>query len=71
MIRLMSDEPFPPQPSRKPVQAKLSKDFTTALSAFQKVSRQSAEKQKIAVETQKRNVDAALELQDEARTEWV
>jgi hypothetical protein len=59
------------QPSRKPVQQKLSKDFTAALSAFQKVSKLSAEKQKIAVESQKRKVDEAHEAQEEGRLSCV
>lgn len=55
----------PVQPSRTAAQAKLSKDFTAALSSFQKVSRLSAEKQKVAVATQKRRVDDAIEQQED------
>jgi syntaxin 7 len=46
------------------VQTKLSKEFTTAVAAFQRVQRLSAEKQRSHVETQKRRVE---ELADEER----
>lgn len=52
------------QAARKPVQTKLSKEFTNAVAAFQKVSRLSAEKQRSHVETQRRRVE---ELADEER----
>jgi syntaxin 7 len=48
------------------VQTKLSKEFTTAVAAFQRVQRLSAEKQRSHVETQKRRVE---ELADDER--WV
>ncbi|ORY32248.1 putative t-SNARE [Naematelia encephala] len=47
--------------SRKPIQSKLSREFTSALSAFQRVQRLSAEKQRSNVESQKRRVDALIE----------
>lgn len=47
--------------NRKPVQSKISKDFTAALTGFQKVQRLSAERQRHYVEDQKRAVhDAAV-----------
>ena len=49
------------QSSRKPVQSKLSREFTTALTAFQRVQRLSAERQRTSVETQKRKVDQLVE----------
>ena len=49
---------------RKPVQTKLSKEFTTALTAFQRVQRLSAERQRTSVETQKRKVDQLVEGED-------
>lgn len=47
--------------SRKPIQTKLSRDFTTAITAFQRVQRLSAEKQRSNVEVQKRRVDQMVE----------
>ena len=49
------------QSSRKPIQTKLSREFTTAISAFQRVQRLSAERQRTTVETQKRKVDKMVE----------
>lgn len=47
--------------NRKPIQSKISKDFTAALTGFQKVQRLSAERQRHYVEDQKRAVhDAAV-----------
>ncbi|WVN85213.1 uncharacterized protein L203_100358 [Cryptococcus depauperatus CBS 7841] len=46
---------------RKPIQVKLSKDFGDAISAFQRVQRLSAEKQKVYIEKQKRKVDRMVE----------
>ncbi|RXK40581.1 syntaxin 7 [Tremella mesenterica] len=51
----------PGQGQRKPIQTKLSKEFTVALTAFQKVQRASAERQRTSVETQKRQVDRMVE----------
>ncbi|KAK4686612.1 hypothetical protein P7C73_g3507, partial [Tremellales sp. Uapishka_1] len=49
------------QNTRKPIQTKLSKEFTTALTAFKRVSQLSAERQRSAVESQKRKVDRMVE----------
>jgi hypothetical protein len=43
------------------VQTKLSKEFTNAITAFQRVQRASAEKQRSTVESQKRTVDRMVE----------
>ncbi|EIW69616.1 hypothetical protein TREMEDRAFT_30655, partial [Tremella mesenterica DSM 1558] len=51
----------PGQGQRKPIQTKLSKEFTVALTAFQKVQRASAERQRTSVESQKRQVDRMVE----------
>ena len=50
-----------PQAARKPVQTKLSREFTAAVSAFQRVQRLSAEKQRYHVESQKRRVEELVE----------
>ncbi|ODO03486.1 syntaxin 7 [Cryptococcus wingfieldii CBS 7118] len=47
--------------SRKPIQSKLSKEFTNAITGFQKVQRLSAEKQRLYVENQKRRMDRMVE----------
>lgn len=47
--------------SRKPVQTKLSREFTTAVASFQRVQRLSAEKQRSHVESQKRRVEELVE----------
>lgn len=49
------------QGHRKAVQTKLGRDFTQALQGFQRVQRLSAEKQRGAVEVQKRAVELAEE----------
>ncbi|WOO81099.1 Syntaxin pep12 [Vanrija pseudolonga] len=54
------------QAARKPVQAKLSREYTAALQGFQRVQRLSVEKQRTTVEVQKRAVEAA---EDEAHNE--
>jgi syntaxin 7 len=43
------------------LQTKLSKEFTSAITAFQRVQRASAEKQRSGVESQKRTVDRMVE----------
>ncbi|TXT13772.1 hypothetical protein VHUM_01139 [Vanrija humicola] len=53
------------QAARKPVQAKLSREYTAALQGFQRVQRLSVEKQRTTVEVQKRAVEAA---EDEAHS---
>ncbi|WVQ78196.1 hypothetical protein IAT38_000279 [Cryptococcus sp. DSM 104549] len=55
--------------TRKPIQTKLSKEFTTSLAAFQKVQRLSAERQRTYVEKQKRNVDRLVEEAEDAHDE--
>ncbi|WWD15826.1 hypothetical protein CI109_100250 [Kwoniella shandongensis] len=55
--------------SRKPIQTKLSKEFTNALTAFQKVQRLSAERQRSFVESQKRKVDRLVEESEESHDE--
>ncbi|RSH91230.1 hypothetical protein EHS25_009529 [Saitozyma podzolica] len=47
--------------ARKPVQTKLGREFTAALTAFQRVQRLSAERQRSNVEVQKRRVDQMVE----------
>jgi syntaxin 7 len=49
------------QASRKAIQTKTSRDFTTAITAFQRVQRLSAERQRSNVEVQKRRVDQMVE----------
>jgi syntaxin 7 len=49
------------QAHRKPVQAKTSRDYATALQSFQRVQRLSVEKQRSTVEVQRRAVEAAEE----------
>lgn len=49
------------QASRKPVQTKLSREFGSAISAFQRVQKLSAEKQRSYVENQKRRVEELVE----------
>ncbi|WRT67019.1 uncharacterized protein IL334_003985 [Kwoniella shivajii] len=55
--------------SRKPIQTKLSKEFGNSITAFQKVQRQSAERQRSYVENQKRKVDRLIEESEEAHDE--
>ncbi|WWC69565.1 uncharacterized protein I206_103508 [Kwoniella pini CBS 10737] len=55
--------------SRKPIQNKLSKEFGNAITSFQRVSRQSAERQRSFVESQKRRVDKLVEESEEAHDE--
>ncbi|AAW41517.2 t-SNARE, putative [Cryptococcus deneoformans JEC21] len=55
--------------TRKPIQTKLSKEFTNAITAFQRVQRLSAEKQRLYVENQKRKVDRLVEENEEAYDE--
>ncbi|KAK1924756.1 putative t-SNARE [Papiliotrema laurentii] len=50
-----------PHAGRKPVQAKLSKEFAAAVAAFQRVQRLSAEKQRTHIESQKRRVEELVE----------
>lgn len=57
-------------PSRKPIQAKISKDFTTALAAFQRISKVSAERQRTAVRKEQKRLgdmveDAQVDYEDE------
>jgi syntaxin 7 len=52
---------MPCQAGRKAVQAKLSREFGSAISGFQRVQRLSAEKQRTSVETQKRRVEELVE----------
>lgn len=51
----------PGQSHRKPVQAKLSREFGNALQSFQRVQRLSAERQRTVVDVQKRAVEEAVE----------
>ncbi|KAL7422203.1 SNAP receptor [Cryptotrichosporon argae] len=51
----------PDQTHRKPIQAKLGREFTAALQAFQRLQRLSAERQRTGVEVQKRRVDVLAE----------
>ncbi|KAK6902810.1 hypothetical protein I203_108069 [Kwoniella mangroviensis CBS 8507] len=55
--------------NRKPIQTKLSKEFGNAITSFQRVSRQSAERQRSFVESQKRRVDKLVEESEEAHEE--
>ncbi|XAO24128.1 hypothetical protein I312_102918 [Cryptococcus bacillisporus CA1280] len=55
--------------TRKPIQTKLSKEFANAITAFQRVQKLSAEKQRLYVENQKRKVDRLVEESEEAHDE--
>ncbi|KIR96752.1 syntaxin 7 [Cryptococcus deuterogattii 2001/935-1] len=55
--------------TRKPIQTKLSKEFTNAITAFQRVQKLSAEKQRLYVENQKRKVNKLVEESEEAHDE--
>ncbi|KIR32348.1 syntaxin 7 [Cryptococcus deuterogattii MMRL2647] len=55
--------------TRKPIQTKLSKEFANAITAFQRVQKLSAEKQRLYVENQKRKVNRLVEESEEAHDE--
>ncbi|KIR24955.1 syntaxin 7 [Cryptococcus deuterogattii 99/473] len=55
--------------TRKPIQTKLSKEFANAITAFQRVQKLSAEKQRLYVENQKRKVNKLVEESEEAHDE--
>ncbi|KAL1411264.1 SNAP receptor [Vanrija albida] len=55
------------QAARKPIQAKLSREYTAALQGFQRAQRLSVEKQRTTVEVQKRAVEEADEAHHEPR----
>ncbi|KAH8088029.1 putative t-SNARE [Filobasidium floriforme] len=48
-------------PSRKPLQSKISKDFTTALTAFQRIQKVSAERQKTMVRKEQKKLGDMVE----------
>ncbi|ORX39771.1 putative t-SNARE [Kockovaella imperatae] len=50
-----------PHAARKPIQAKLAREFSTAIQSFQRAQKLSAEKQRHNVEDQKRRVDQLVE----------
>jgi hypothetical protein len=54
-------------PSRKPLQSKISKDFTTALAAFQRIQKVSAERQKTMVRKEQKKLG---DMVDESQAEY-